>query len=192
MNSAVLKAIQEDRAGELRHLIQEGADPNYDARCYSPLCIAAANDAVECIYILLKHGADIDKIRGGDTEGFTALFIAITNKKEVSAIFLIQEGAQINISDEEGYTPLHYAVMNGCISVAECLLRHGANLKAVSKKGETIFDVVYEANMRELLTAYLPDVNASTEETSFVYNPKYTMEIFRLLKTGIFRPQACL
>ncbi|KAK7473301.1 hypothetical protein BaRGS_00035433, partial [Batillaria attramentaria] len=78
----------------------------------SALTIAASNDHVECIRLLVFNFTvspfPVDKWRGG--KGLTALHVACHLAKLPSVEALLELGAEVNVHDEDGDTPLHLAI----------------------------------------------------------------------------------
>lgn len=55
------------------------------------------------------------------------LHLAVWQNRMKVALFLIEQGADVNTIGDLGKTPLHYASINGCLKLAKVLLEHGAN-----------------------------------------------------------------
>ena len=75
------------------------------------LHIAAYEDLVNIIRILLTHGAQIDapKHGGGSDIGMTALHIATSRGHKETVRLLVDHGANINVLDYNGCTPVDIA-----------------------------------------------------------------------------------
>ncbi|XP_052458743.1 ankyrin repeat domain-containing protein 53 [Carassius gibelio] len=56
-------------------------------------------------------------------------------------IYLLEHGAQINVSTDEGLTPLHLAAAEGLTDCTETLVRNGADILAQDKRGHTPLDL---------------------------------------------------
>ena len=95
---------------------------------------------------LLTSRANIDmQICKGDT----ALLLAVKQNRHpksfVCVNYLLQLGANPNISDERGATPLFYTANKP--NFTKILLKHGANVHMFDKFGRTpIFNAVYAAS----------------------------------------------
>jgi ankyrin repeat protein len=121
----------------LKFLIDMGADFNRanNAGC-TPLFIAARYNSHECVSLLLKNGADIDRatIFMGQT---TPLNITAKLNHYQSMTLLLRHGADADRTDYRGATPLHIAAYynsNDCVSL---LLQHGVAVDAIDTSGKT-------------------------------------------------------
>ncbi|RBA22490.1 hypothetical protein FPRO05_00837 [Fusarium proliferatum] len=77
------------------------------------------------------------EINAKDSDGKTALHVAIEHGLEAEAQTLIQNGAHIGISDNEGQQPLYLACAEGSTKLVTLLLTKGAIVNSASNDGET-------------------------------------------------------
>jgi ankyrin repeat protein len=117
-----------------------------------------ANDDVSDAKILIQHGLNID---AKDNNGVTALHWAIGKDKTPLAKFLIEKGANVNLSIEsmkglEGITPLHLAAGHGNLELVKLILSKGANPSVKSKDGKTPLDLALENNHSEVCAILKP------------------------------------
>lgn len=78
-------------------------------------------------------------------KGSTALHWAIDKKHIAVAIYLIQEGGDVNLASKRyGNTPLHWAVWRGLPEMVGILLNHGADASAKDQDGKTPLDMARE------------------------------------------------
>ena len=77
---------------------------------FTALYFAAQAGDIDSARILIKAGADID---APHVEWGSALNITIASGHEDFALFLLEQGADPNISDAWGVSPLHYALYKG-------------------------------------------------------------------------------
>lgn len=130
-----------------RRVTAEGRPKDMYRGGLTPLLFAAREGCVDCMKILLAHGAAIDL---PDPDETTALIMALLNYHWDAAKFLIEAGADVNLWDIYGQTPLYVAVdmntppvgrrvelpsmdfANGQ-QIAQLLLEHGANPNAQLK-----------------------------------------------------------
>jgi ankyrin repeat protein len=98
----------------------------------TPLMVACMENHVAIARQLQERGALIDQI---NQDGWTALWMSVTNGNYEAAEFLLQAGADRNFKDPDGIRPLHRAAWMFHINIAELLLRYGADLKAVDERG---------------------------------------------------------
>jgi ankyrin repeat protein len=123
----------------MRLLFSHGADPNARVgTCYvgwTPLHAASHRGRPEVARMLVEHGANPNAL---DYLGGTALHIA---SKITVVELLLEYGVNVDVRDKEGWTPLHKAAWNLNLKVVVVLLDRGADPHAVTKKGETPFQL---------------------------------------------------
>ena len=86
---------------------------------HNPLAIAASNNNLELVEILIEKGADINQT---NNYGSTCLHEAARKGKVDIVELLINHGADINIEDKDGYTPLLLALLESSFFVKERFL----------------------------------------------------------------------
>lgn len=70
-------------------------------------------------------------------EGFTPLHMALNNGHKDVALYLINGGADLNVTDKLGRTPLHLAAYNGMPQVAKTLISRRVSVNAATIDGST-------------------------------------------------------
>jgi hypothetical protein len=87
------------------------------------------NNYINGVKIALEKGVDINEIHFGDI----ALITAINEEYKDMVVFLIKNGADVNIQDDNKNTPLIWASNYGDKEIVEILLKNGAdfNLKNI-------------------------------------------------------------
>lgn len=149
----VLKAVEGNRAGDLKRLLDAGGDPNAtDGRKVdgkTPLHIACMRGCPETVRLLLSHGADVNV---KDIEGRTPLYYACEKndatlpRRDYSrpedhldiARALIAAGADVNaVGRRFSYSPLHKACIKDHDELVVFLLGHGANVDARDNRSRT-------------------------------------------------------
>jgi ankyrin repeat protein len=98
---------------------------------------AAASGQLDFVKRILEKEPDI--LNQYAVDGFTALGLScFFNQKEI-AYFLLEEGADPNISSNNDFkvAPLHSAAAISQIGIVNILLQHGANINAKQSSGVT-------------------------------------------------------
>jgi hypothetical protein len=93
----------------------------------TPLHGACRGRQLECMRVLLDHGADVTAL-----DGFVHAALHLSSiQGQVEAVrLLLQHNSDVNIKNYSNWTPLHYASTGGFTDVAQLLLEHGANVNA--------------------------------------------------------------
>eukprot|EP00730_Choanoeca_flexa_P019234 TRINITY_DN9390_c0_g1_i1.p2 TRINITY_DN9390_c0_g1~~TRINITY_DN9390_c0_g1_i1.p2 ORF type:complete len:572 (+),score=123.54 TRINITY_DN9390_c0_g1_i1:2958-4673(+) len=105
-----------------------------DAQQRTPLHWAVAVSRLQCLKLLLSHGADPNF---QDASGNTTLHVAVLNAdifvESLSA--LIRAGVDVNVRNYEGSTPLHLAASCDMPDKIGALLRAAANVTQLDETG---------------------------------------------------------
>lgn len=124
-------------------LLKAGADPNARNRMKrTALFYAADNGRTGSTKSLLAAGADID---AQDEDGWTAVsraclrYVTRDIRSSEAAMFLIGEGANVNLATKYGETPLMYAAKYAerGVGIIPALIEVGADLNAQDRLGRT-------------------------------------------------------
>ncbi|MBV2145482.1 MAG: ankyrin repeat domain-containing protein [Wolbachia endosymbiont of Pissodes strobi] len=98
------------------------------------------------VKLLVEKGANVN---AADARGYTALHLAVTEKRLENVKELIRSGADINAEEYESKcTPLHLACMVGKVEIVEELVKAGAEIEQADKFGMTAMD--YAKNSKEV------------------------------------------
>ncbi len=89
-------------------------DPVSSKGGFTPLMFASMHGDLETARMLLEAGADLDS---ATPDYGNALLVAAANGYETLALFLLEQGANPNLTDGWGLTPLHYAVREGSAAI---------------------------------------------------------------------------
>jgi len=127
-------AAQRAQPGVLSFLLQGGANVNIkDSIDHTPLHFAAGDGNLECVKVLVEHGADINAVNNETmflvakmfpvyvVGGRTPLHMAAENGELECVKYLVEKGADVNMRDFNGYTPFHLASMQKHHTTAEFL-----------------------------------------------------------------------
>lgn len=112
---------------------------------YTPLGLAAHFGNEETLKLLLAQGAEVNvRSKDGNLNNM-AIHAAIAGNYEHLAKVLIEYGADVNASCEgewrQGFNALHVAAYFGRASIIKLLLEHSADQTAITKNGETPYDL---------------------------------------------------
>ncbi|KAL1632792.1 hypothetical protein SLS56_003282 [Neofusicoccum ribis] len=116
------------------YLLEHGADSSEFLDGLGLLHVAAQNNFLEMVKLLLKYRIDLDIKSLG---GWTPLACSARNGHQDVTVFLLAQGANLSIQDAGGWDPLTGAASNGHVSVVELLLKHGAEVSAQANDGWT-------------------------------------------------------
>ena len=153
---------------DLESRIKGGEDypTDYD---YTPLMIAALINDYDMVKFLVEKGADVNaKTHSEYSSVETPLLLSLDyehiesryDENSSVAEYLINNGADINVTNNHGETPLMYASKVHNIKVVELLIQKGADINAFDNYGNTA--LIYGVNNLEtvkLLVENGADVN---------------------------------
>lgn len=154
--TAITFAAQDGRADYLLFLLErlKKMDPSMlreavskpaSANVPHPLFIAAQRDHLECLNLLIEHGADIDQ--QSTSKGATALIVASECGQDASVERLIACGAQLNLSTNGGVTAVYQAAWFGRPGCLKLLLESGAEFDCIaSDKTTALFMAAQKGN----------------------------------------------
>ncbi|EFQ36843.1 uncharacterized protein GLRG_11990 [Colletotrichum graminicola M1.001] len=100
------------------------ADPQAFQTVLHIAAIAGHNAMVDML--LVNGRLDVD-VR--NSEGNTALHVAVSNQQLVTVLRLLSHGADPNAENAAGWTPLHTAVQMGSVDAVGALVAHGGNVR---------------------------------------------------------------
>ncbi len=158
-------AVTNDRASEVRSLLQRGMDPDtVDANGDPVLLIAARAGNAATVDVLIAGRATVNvrnrygdtplmvaalnghqeivrklRARGADVNapGWTALIFAATGGHDEIVRYLLAEGADVNAASPNGTTALMMAAREARTSTVDLLLARGANANQRNENGMT-------------------------------------------------------
>ena len=120
-----------------------------DAKCYSPLIIAAYNDHESIVAFLLKRGANVN---AADAAGNTALMGAAFKGYTTIVKALIDAGAEVNLRNQQDAPALTFAATFGRLEIAELLLDNGSQINLADNRGKTSYDHAVLQENEEMIT----------------------------------------
>jgi ankyrin repeat protein len=144
-----------------------------------------SNDALE----LLKSKPTLVNAR--DLAGETALIAAIGNRDREWAGYLLQQGADPNLSGKGGETPLMAAARIGMSDVVEWLIGLGAKVDAENRMGETALIVAVQSRNTPIVKALMdaganpdkPDSAQGYSARDYAKRDSRTPELLRIIES---------
>lgn len=101
----------------------------------TPLHVAASLGSVECVKLLLNHGADV-RVQFGDARS-TPLHLAADEGSAECTRLLIESGAPADAKNSRGQTALHLAALAQSAETLEILIAAKASINAEDDSGRT-------------------------------------------------------
>ncbi len=129
----------------------------------SSLILAANNGHLNCVRILIEHGADIDD---RSNNGKTSLLWASHWGHDEVTRYLVKKGANLHIADKDGLTVLMNAIMKGHEPIVRFLVDHGANVTALNIFNGTALSMAKAKGMDEVASWLAPYFDPSPEVQS--------------------------
>jgi ankyrin repeat protein len=127
-HTALRFAVDANSVENVRHLLEQGADPTIsDNDGFTPFHMAAAFNKDSEILILLSLATDGNTFEMDERNkfGLTALHLATYASNVTAARLLLSNGADPNVTDKNGATPLHVAaIFAKDMQVVELLVNH--------------------------------------------------------------------
>lgn len=144
----------------LRTLLESGGTPN-SVESGLPLDVAALGGYMECVELLLKHGADI---HARAHQGSTALHSASAAGHAKCVELLLAHGSDVNALTDIGMNALMLAATGGHTACVELLLRRGCDATvAFSSNRTTALSMSAALGHLPCVAALLPHDGASID-----------------------------
>uniref|UniRef100_A0A3Q2ZDK4 Ankyrin repeat domain 24 n=1 Tax=Kryptolebias marmoratus TaxID=37003 RepID=A0A3Q2ZDK4_KRYMA len=130
----LLQAVEQNEPDKVSALIvKKGLCPTkLDAEGKSRFHLCASKGRLDCLEVIISHGADLSVIDGA----LSALHLAAKNGQSECLKRLLQERLAVDCTDSIGRAPLHHAI-SGCLSCTENLWDFKANLDIQDSDGAT-------------------------------------------------------
>ena len=114
----------------------------------TPLSVAAFFGRDDIVGLLLERGAEVD---AEDRESKnTALIEAASRNMHVTALLLLEKGANVNHKNIHRQSALHLAVREGYVDMVSLLLKAGADPYDRTGRGETAFELSESFRRRKI------------------------------------------
>jgi uncharacterized protein len=154
-----------------------------------------ARDGDKAMQVLQAHPNVID---AKDDKGNTALIISIQRSDEDYTGFLLNKGADPNVSGAGGDTPLIAASRIGFEQGVEWLIGQGAKVDAVNKMGETALIVAVQQRQAPVVRLLLAqganpdktDAAAGYSARDYATRDNRARDILRMIETKKPKPAA--
>lgn len=157
----VTQAIENDSVAKMKSLLKSGTDLNkpiligeeYDLDDYdeiSPFFYAIRKYAsMEMLALMLESGVDLHEV---DSDGISALDMAIKFKRKDVIQFCIDRGFELNTSKRKsGITPVMLAACFSDIEMMELLLNSGGDMNIPDKAGMAPKDYAKKLGQKKML-----------------------------------------
>jgi ankyrin repeat protein len=133
-----------DFAEVTRVLMENGADANRVMRHYTPLYLAANENYVETVKVLLSFNPDLEIEYDGEDDqmGYTALTIATVNDHTDVIRLLLEAGANVNHRSKRKYFPLEWAVSGNKEDIVRILMEYNTELNLVDDDGDAALNCI--------------------------------------------------
>uniref|UniRef100_A0A3B5LMX4 Ankyrin repeat domain 24 n=1 Tax=Xiphophorus couchianus TaxID=32473 RepID=A0A3B5LMX4_9TELE len=158
----LLQAVEQNEPDKVTALIvKKGLCPTkLDAEGKSRFHLCASRGRLDCLEVIISHGADVSVTDGA----FSALHLAAKNSQHECLKRLLQERLAVDCTDGIGRTPLHHAI-SGCLSSTETLWDFKANLDVQDNDGATPLILAAQMSRVELCDFLLGrGANANTQD----------------------------
>lgn len=147
-------------------------DVNAKEKTYNrtPLHVAVSVNNYRISEILLENNCDID---AADSNGMTALHIAIGKRSQEIVGLLLDFGADVNTPHRfRGMTPLYMAVHYNCLAIVKMLLNKGASIEMATIGNRNVLDLAMKIShtMRRLLRSHVVGKMIEKNSNTLVIN----------------------
>lgn len=175
--AALLNAVEHRRHRVLEQLLDGGAKAEQHMEA-AMLRIAAQNQDVESITLLLRYGADAN---GFDREGITPLYAVTRSQCFESAKILLKHGADPNLSaGPDSESPLALAAGMSSVEFVELFLANGGSADFIMENGSTAL----VSAMNKVATPKLVEVLLSSGGDPNAKNGEGTTALFQAIQAN--------
>lgn len=146
-------AIHNRMTNQIKRFLISGANPNIsDENGLFPIIEAASINDFDIIKLLMQYGANPNAKPEFGREDAPALFHLCSNGNEEAVKFLLDNGADVDITDDHGNTSLiHTCYPSGNnLEIIKILLDHGANIEHVNRIGISALSESIAENQKEI------------------------------------------
>jgi hypothetical protein len=140
-------AVKNKHSDVVLLLLEHGADPNYKSKDTPPLVTAALRCCLAIAWMLLKHGADIER---RNEYGDSPMHMAAGEGDRAMVQLFLKHHADVSSFNLCGTTPLHYAALENEIDMCRLLIQCGADVEARDVDGQTAEEFVKGVSRDEI------------------------------------------
>ncbi|OZJ03373.1 hypothetical protein BZG36_04490 [Bifiguratus adelaidae] len=171
-------AILRRHTKAIKLILVAGANPNALTLCHrqedicTPLYLAARDDLMDVLLLLLDHGADLGRSIGWGNQAKTVLIAAVEFDHVNMARYLLDAcgGALVDQADSLGVTALHLACFRGNLEMVYVLIgEYQANTHVSDKNGETPLHYAARKGFVPILDSLINDYGV---DPNIVVTPK--------------------
>ncbi len=159
----ITNSVMQNNPRLLDLMLQFGGNPNLidSVNLFTPIFYAIKYGYLECVNVLLYHGANPII----ECKGKNPLQVAVFYGDTLMAQVLIDQGAQINAKTSD-ITPLCIAIQQNDYATANWLIKHGADVNLQCLLGTPIFySAIYaDEKMSELLRSNGANINVVNQK----------------------------
>lgn len=185
MLTALQMASAVQNVESVRTLLELGADPNAQYYRLPPLGVAAEgrrairfvekylpageddpDKMLQCVKLLIEHGADFTLPCGDKTKSLTPLLIACSSERSNIFKYYLEHGAKLNDDKlpgrDDGNTVINYAAVVSNAEIIGMILDAGCNIDSTNNNGETPLSTAVrrgDVEIAKLLISRGADVN---------------------------------
>ncbi|MBP7283433.1 MAG: ankyrin repeat domain-containing protein [Leptospiraceae bacterium] len=151
-NNDFLEAVKDGDIEKVQIFLKTKVNVNAtDSREMTPLLIAAGDNNLEMVKLLVEAGADVN--RKHKETGKNALIQAASNGHlDILRYLLARPGVLVNAKDKEGKTALIHAVFNARKDAVNLLLDNKANPNARTNVDESALSFALKGGRPEIVT----------------------------------------
>jgi ankyrin repeat protein len=152
--------IEKENSAEIHKLLSLGS-PSHSYEC-NHFHIAVGKSRLRIAKLLLDNRYSINDSSGC---GLAPIFTAVYNDNLDAVNFLIDNGANVNITYNM-WTPLHFAAFHGCHEIALLLIKKGLDINAAGPRGWTPLILASNLGHCEFVKLLLSYKHLKIEETN--------------------------
>ncbi len=163
IDTDLINAIIDKDEKKVFYLLKSGSNPNSESfEGVTPLMYAAETGNYYITNLLLKNGADVNKIPNSNK---TTALMAAAKKNNVEIVeLLLSYKADINTQDNKKNTPLIYTAYYGYPKMAEILCENGADISIKGNKGDALQVASYFGDNEIIEVLFEKEVDVNTKD----------------------------